>query len=282
MSTATVAAAPSSVAGATKNIDHLSWSAIRTYTSCPRKYFLKYIAQVPEESRAATLIFGSAFHFALDFAHQQVLEGTEIPSVESLLTKYKAKWNSEAENTPEVTYGKSDDEASMIDLATRMLTAYRDYLSAEATVRQGTQIIAIEHAHRFRLLADVPPIECRLDLVEMAGNNLLLSDVKTSKSRWGSAKTAESILQLVLYANAITPLAKEMGADTRIVPRFIVVTKAVSPVVQVLEPRATQNDVDRLKQLVADAWRGISSGVYFRNESFACSYCPYRAHCLGR
>lgn len=281
MSTATVAAAPSSVAGATKNIDHLSWSAIRTYTTCSRRYYLKYIAQVPEESRAAALIFGSAFHFALDFAHQQVLEGNVLPPVALLLTKYKAKWNSEAENTPEVTFAKADDEASLIDLATRMLTAYRDYLSAEATVRQSAQIIAIEHAHRFRLLADVPPIECRLDLVQLAGTELILSDVKTSKSRWGSAKTAESILQLVLYANAITPLAKEMGA-ARIVPRFIVVTKAASPVVQIVDPHATQNDVDRLKQLVSGAWLGIKSGVFFRNESWACSQCPYRCHCLGR
>ena len=45
-------AAPPAPAGrlAIADRDYLSFSAIRTYQTCPLKYFFKYIAGLPEES----------------------------------------------------------------------------------------------------------------------------------------------------------------------------------------------------------------------------------------
>jgi len=52
MSTADLAeAAPSPVSAV--QLDHLSWSGIKTYQTCPRKFRFKYIEQVPEEHKAS-------------------------------------------------------------------------------------------------------------------------------------------------------------------------------------------------------------------------------------
>mgnify|MGYP000019066450 CR=1 FL=1 len=120
----------------------------------------------------------------------------------------------------------------------------------------------------------------RLDLLELDGSDLIVTDLKTSRSKWNDEKVRESLGQLVLYANGLVPLLKELGAK-RIVPRFLVVTKAKKPVVQVLEPHATQEDVVRLKEQVADTWSAIKAGVFVPRESWMCAQCPYKKRCLG-
>jgi hypothetical protein len=162
-----------------------------------------------------------------------------------------------------------------------MLAVYAEYAALETTLPDGAQIISIEHSNRFRLLADVPPIESRIDLLELHGTDLVVSDLKTSRSRWNEAKVSESIPQLVLYATGLLPLMRELGA-TRIVTKFVVVTKAVNPKVQVLQPQASQDDVVRLKQTISETWSAIQTGLFVKRESWACSQCPFKGRCLGR
>ena len=56
--------APPPVSPAT--LDHISYSSVKTYQTCPRKFAFKYIEQVPEEFKPSSLAFGSAFHTAVE------------------------------------------------------------------------------------------------------------------------------------------------------------------------------------------------------------------------
>jgi len=167
------------------------------------------------------------------------------------------------------------------ELAQRMLAAYAEYAALESTLPEPAQIISIEHSNRFRLLADVPPIESRIDLLELRGTDLIVSDLKSSRSRWNDAKVLEAIPQLVLYATGLLPLMRELGA-TRIITKFVVVTKAVKPKVQVLQPQASQDDVVRLKQTISETWSAIQTGLFVKRESWQCASCGFRHRCLGR
>jgi hypothetical protein len=248
--------------------DHLSWSGIQTYSQCPRKFHYRYIIQAPVEFTPASLAFGGAFHRAAERLHQARIEGAVDPAVESLLAGYDEAWNEESGQAPQVQYAKEEDAVSLRDMAQRMLTAYREHALQAANI--GVQIIAIEHQHRFRLLTDVPPIEMRLDLLELAGPDLIMTDVKTSRSRWNDEKVREHLLQLVLYSTGVVPLLRELGAE-RIVPRFVVVTKAKKPAVQVLEPQAGQDDVDRLERMVSETWDAITKEVFVQREGWGCA-----------
>ena len=42
------------------------------------------------------------------------------------------------------------------------------------------------------MLANVPPIKMRLDLLELAGADLIVTDVKTSRSRWNGSRASRS------------------------------------------------------------------------------------------
>jgi len=207
------------------------------------------------------------------------LQGLAIPTGDELLSVYDSAWRREAAGNV-VQFCKEEDVASLRELAQRMLGAYAEYVGLEATLPEPSQIISIEHEARFKLLADVPPIESRIDLLELHGADLIVSDLKTSRSRWNETKVRENISQLILYATSLVPLMKELGAK-RIVPKFVVVTKAKAPVVQVLDPKASQDDVERLKATISETWMAINAGIFVKRESWACGQCPYRSRCLG-
>jgi RecB family exonuclease len=277
MTPTAVAASPPNVA-TVPLLDHLSWSGIQTYRTCPRKFQYRYLLHAPEEFIPASLMFGAAIHRAVDALHQAQVEGRPLPTPTQLLSTYRAGWQellAEVPNRP-VLHAKGEDETLLAALAERMLDAFCKF--AQSTVR--TQIFAIEHEQRFKIVAEAPPIEARIDLLELAGNDLIVTDVKTSRSRWNDQKVQEHLPQLVLYAHGLMPLLKHLGAS-RFVPRFVVITKAKKPAVQVIEPKASQADAGRLKQQIVETWQAIKAGIFVQRESWACSQCPYRSRCLG-
>jgi len=258
-------------------LDHLSWSSLQLYRTCPRRFFYKYIAGVPEETVSAALLHGGAIHRAVERAHEARLEGRPIPEVEELLTAYDESWSEGIERGRQVLFANGEDAATLRDLAGRMLSAYRAHLNGE----EKAQTIGVEHAVRFRLLSDAPPVETRLDLVELRGTELVVTDIKTSRSRWGDDKARENLPQLILYSFAASGITRELGA-TRLVPRFVVITKGKSPIVQVVTPKASQADADRAKELLADCWQSIKhAGAFVRREGWQCKQCPFRTRCLG-
>lgn len=258
-------------------LDHLSWSSIQTYRTCPRRFFHRYVERAPEESVAASLIFGGAFHKAVERAHEASMIGDTIPEADDLMPAYDEAWLDGVNRGMKVLYGKGENPEMLREQARRMLAAYVEYLKG---VPPST-VIGVEHAERIGMVKGAPPIEARLDLVELRDTDLVVADLKTSRSKWSDDKTRENLPQLVLYAIALVTIRKELNAS-RIVPRFVVVTKGKSPVVQVIEPVVTQDDVTRARQLVSDAWQSISAGGGFmRREGWQCKQCPYRRRCLG-
>ena len=261
-------------------MDHISFSSLKTYQTCPRKFAFRYLENVPEEFKPSSLAFGSAFHIAVERVQEARMQGLGVPALDEILSAFDTAWSNET-CSADVQFCKEEDAGSLRELAQRMLDAYLTYASLEATLPAQTQIISIEHSNRFRLLADVPPIESRIDLLELHGTDLVVSDLKSSRSRWNDTKVQESLGQLVLYASGLLPMMREMGAN-RIVTKFVVVTKAKKPVVQVLQPQCSQTDVVRLKEQVAETWTAIQTGLFVKRESWQCASCGFRHRCLGR
>src|SRR3989442_1166264 len=75
-----------------KDRDFFSFSSIRAYQACPLRYYFKYIAGLPEESVAATLVFGTGIHRAVEHHFRELLAGIAAPSTAELLEQYQAGW----------------------------------------------------------------------------------------------------------------------------------------------------------------------------------------------
>lgn len=261
-------------------LDHISWSGITTYSACPRKFYYRKIAQVPEEFKAASLAFGGAIHQAVEAIHQARLEGAPIPTLGALVGDYDTAWRDAIKDAPAVVHAKTEDEQVLHQTAERMLSMYREHVIAQAEQYGDTQIIAIEHSHRFLLLSDVPPVEMRLDLLELDGPDLIVTDLKTTRSRWNQTKIKEALPQLVLYAHGLMGLLHDLGAK-RIVPRFVVISRGRTPVIQTIEPQVFKEDVDRLKRRLSDVCQGIRKEIFPQRTGWQCGQCPFKKRCLG-
>ena len=75
-----------------KDRDYFSFSSIRAYQACPLRYFFRYVAGLPEESVAATLVFGTSIHRAIEHHYRELLVGNATPSLAALLEQYETGW----------------------------------------------------------------------------------------------------------------------------------------------------------------------------------------------
>ena len=189
-----------------------------------------------------------------------------------MLSAYDESWAVDTE-TP-IRYGKSETAASLRDLAQRMLTAFVE----SAASRPSGTIIGIEEELRGPIIEGVPDLLTRVDLLVQTDDALVVRDFKTSRSRWGPAKVAESAPQLLLYAETAKPLAEAYGLPLRL--EFVVLTKTAKPTIETHAVDFDPDDLARSRRIARSVWNAVRSGHVYPNPSTAnCSTCPYQAPC---
>lgn len=253
----------------TKARDYLSYSAITTYQGCPLRYYFRYVAAVPERTVSASLVFGSAVHRALEHHFNELLAGNEPPSREALRGEYDRHW--QTVDRAQVTFGGAD-EASLGQLVERMFAAFQGSEIAQPAGR----IIGVEEELRGAIVPGCPDVLGRIDLLVETADALVLTDFKTSRSRWSPAQVSDAAGQLLLYHDLVQDLVPRKPVELR----FAVLTKTKNPTLDVHHVPVTSARVDRLQRIVERVWKAIQREVFYPAPSAAnCSCCPFREPC---
>jgi putative RecB family exonuclease len=266
---APAASPPSTGPPKPKERDYLSFSAIRTYQSCPLRYFFRYVAGLPDETVSASLVFGSAIHAAIEHHFNELMSGAGEPPLKELLDRYQHAWDERVEQR--VQFGK-DDRVTLDLLAHRMLSAFRE---SESAIPNG-RILAVEEELRGQLLPGVPDLLARVDLIVELPHALVISDWKTSRSRWSQEQIDESAEQLLLYSE----LVRDFAPPKPIKVEFAVLTKTKEVNVDRHLVDVDRLQVARIKRVVERVWRAIESENFYPAPSpMACGGCPFRQPC---
>lgn len=249
--------------------DYLSFSAIRAYQSCPLRYFFRYIAGLPDETVSSSLVFGGAIHSAIEHHFNALLAGDAPPSVEILLSRYSDAWK---EREGDLIHFGKDDRQTLDSLAHRMLDAFT---SSDLAIPQG-RILAVEEELRGELVPGIPDLLARVDLIVDAPDALVISDWKTSRSRWTGEQVDESAEQLLLYSELVQEFAP--GKPIRI--EFAVLTKTKEVNVERHTQQVDRLQVARIKRVVERVWQAIEAEHFYPSPSpTTCSTCPFREPC---
>ena len=250
--------------------DYLSFSAIRTYQSCPLRYFFRYIAGLPEESVSASLVFGAAVHRAVEHHFRELLAGNEAPTLIELLEAYRMEWRER--DGSRVHFAKDDSEASLEKVGERILMAFREHAVATPN---GT-ILAVEETLRGAVIPGLPDIFGKVDLIVETPSELQISDWKTSRSRWTAEQVEEAAEQLLLYSELASDFAP--GKSIRI--EFAVLTKTKEVSIERYSSLVDPQRVNRIKRVIERVWQAIEAEHFYPAPSpMNCGGCPFREPC---
>lgn len=260
---------------------HFSWSQWTTFKTCPAKLAYKRSGQ-PVERTSSSLCMGRALHRGIEFMLQARMEGRSLPGLDEVLGQFDLEWADAKKAAPEIVFAKKENDVSVRETASRMFVAMAEHFSAET--EPGT-ILGIENELKFTLVESAPEIHARVDLIEKVGADLLrVTDFKSSKNRWpegGGDKLREQTGQLVVYGMGLIDLMHAVNAK-KVQVRFVVVSKAKTPRVDIFTPVPTADDVRRLKTDLAETWDAITRGVFPRREGWWCKSCEFRTACQSR
>ena len=251
--------------------NYLSFSAVRTYQSCPLKYRFRYVDQLPEAVVSASLVFGSAIHAAVELHMRCRLEGAVTPDLTQLLEVYREQVRTAQAQQP-VKYPRGEDAVSLDEQASRMLVSYLE----SDLARPAGRILGVEEQVRGVLSPQIPEILGYVDLIFETDEAVTIQDFKTAKSRWSQEQAIEQSDQLVLYGH----LVRELIPHKPIQLQFAILTKHKTPQTQVLGVQPSTKRLQRTRRIFENVWKAIESQHYFPVPSpLNCSGCGYRKQC---
>jgi putative RecB family exonuclease len=249
--------------------DYLSYSAVRLYQQCPLRYFFRYVRKLPERTVSASLIFGSAIHRAIELHFRRLQAQREPADLEELYEAYLDTWQSSDDKT--IQFGQ-DDRHSLDLLAKRVLQVFHQSNLAHGAGR----VLAVEQEIRLPLIAGVPNLLARVDLITETAEAVVLTDFKTSRSRWNNEHVQEAAEQLVLYGQLVREVYQK---SIRL--QFAVITKTKAPSFDVFPVPWDNRRAQRTTTTVRHVWQAIEGRHFYpAPSSMQCPSCPYRTECV--
>ncbi len=254
------------------SLDHLSYSSVSSYLLCPRSWRYHYIDKI-EVPTAAALVFGSAFHDAVErYVGDKVIPASTGPEA-----FFAQAWRQQLERDQQIEWGTDKPDDLLAD-GERILKAPK----IRELLDDLRQKVGPEPVVEKRVELQVPgvpiPIIGYIDVITADG---VPGDFKTSAYAWTQDK-AEGETQSLFYLAALNQAGIEVPGNLF---RHYVFTKNSRPTAQTFEHRHSPGEVFWLFELIQQVWRGIEAEVFPSNPTgWKCGpkYCDFWGLCRGR
>ncbi len=255
---------------------YVSFSQISSMRSCPKRFSLHYVNDARPDFLPASLVYGSAIHAAVETCFRAMMAGLH-PSAGDLLHAYRLSWQeqkSAAGNDLSIRYAKDQDEATLGEMADRMITTF---MASPASQPRGT-LLGVEEEFTVMVDTGLPDVLARVDLVYETDNAIIVRDFKTSRAKWSQQKAEESADQLFLYGRVLREMSRSMSKPVQ--GEFVVLTKQKTVQLQILSVPITGEGIRRTQDAIAITWQAVLAGNFYPNPSpMNCTTCQYKSHC---
>jgi DNA helicase-2/ATP-dependent DNA helicase PcrA len=236
-----------------KNSLILSFSQIKTYLDCPRKYYLLYVAKLATVQQAE-VYFGLSIHRALDEMHKLIQGGYNLSTKE--LTKIlQSNWIS-------IFRRKKDDK----DLFDRGLQYINNYYTNES-LYLSNRIVNSEMPFKHLFKKQNVYVNGIIDLiVKNDDNTLTIIDFKISNIDVPIYAT-----QMQLYGNIVDSMNIGKIASLELYSVAEAKRKSIS---------FDGNDVNRIEEIVGYVSESIHLAKWNHTTNHgSCRSCPYKSLC---
>ena len=253
--------------------EHWSYSALNQFLNiCSLQFAFDRIYKLEKTFTPVSLAFGSAFHRVLEWAALVRKEGKSPQEIE-VRELFRDLWSRQVQEDANIRF---DDEITADMCSTQGADLVAAYLKA---VDPEEQVLAVNEAFAVPLVdawGDVleKPLVGEIDCRVAKGGRTTIVDWKSSARRWPKDQ-ADKSLQPTVYLYAYRQLYAQEAPM-----RFDVVVKNKTPVVEQHVTMRTQDQFDRMVELVKQAEKMIAAEHFLPSEQgFYCSGCPHQEAC---
>lgn len=247
--------------------EYISYSQVRLYQTCPKKYYYSYVEkiQTPVNDK---IFLGIVFHAVIESFFKEKIEREE-PSIHKLMECFSNLFE-EKQKGMEITWEFSQKET------TRRGKAFIDHFLRE--IAPTVQPLMVEK----ELLAEIPGVEIPLKgIIDLVETDFSITDFKTTTAKWSKNRIKSAYLQVVLYrylfeknfGNVISQLRFKIlySRDTHIRHQEVNI-----------KARDLDQDYQQMFAIVKYVVDNINQGVFYKNESFTCGFCEYKGLCRAQ
>ena len=244
---------------------HLSYSQIRTFLSCPQKYFYQYVAGLEWAATPSAMVLGSAVHRAVATFYRIFKESGERIPVEAMHEELEEHIAEESAGG-RISFKPGESRESLVECGNGLITEFHDAITPQ-------RIVAVEEPFLVKIPGSEYALAGVFDLIETDGSVPVLVELKTSAKRWNLRRVRDD-LQSTVYTYAL----REMGYGGGRV-RFDILVKNRSPTLQQLSVTKDAGDIVRMLSVLHGVSDAIEKGAFFRNPSWQCRDCPFQHAC---
>ena len=248
---------------------HTSVSAIKTFLTCPRRYFLQYQLRAQPAFRAAALVFGSAWHDTLGvwLLHEEVPAEQLRQHLRDGLVRRLREENDVLFDDEEET------EGTLIDTAVGMLDVFLAKVTRPETTLTIEMPFELHMAHPGTGEILPVPLIGAIDAVVIERGRSAVWELKSGKKKW-SADQFEFDLQATAYG-----MAARQGGYEGAALDFLVTTKTAKPDVQRATTVRHRGDEDELAETAFGVLRAAKAGIDIPNRGWQCRVCAFAGAC---
>lgn len=244
---------------------YISYSQIRLYQACPKKYYYTYVKKIPVPVNDK-LFLGVVFHSVIEYYFLEKINGSEL-SPEALLERFADTFAS-LQKEQEVAWEGPREETF------KRGTAFVKYFMRHVAPAVNPLMVEKE------LVADLPGIDVPLKgVIDLVETDFSITDFKTTTARWSKTKIKNQYLQVVIYRYLFEKSFGDVISSLRFKILYAKNPTTVKHQEVIIKPKDVDSDYSKLFDVVKYVVDSIRQEVFFKNENFICKFCEFKDLC---
>jgi len=247
--------------------EYISYSQIRLYKSCPRKYYYYYVEKRTSPVKDKVFL-GVVFHAVVEHYFEKKIAGKDITTdrllevfaerFESLRGQQEIDW--ETPQSPNETHKRG--------------IAFVKYFMREVAPTIDPLMVEKE------LWAELPGMDVKLrGVIDLVETDFSITDFKTTTAKWSKSRIRGSYLQMVIYRYLFEKAFGDVISQLKF--KIIYSKKATNIKHQEVVVKAGDVDCDytQMIDIIKFVVESIQKEVFYKNENYSCGFCEFKDFC---
>jgi putative RecB family exonuclease len=250
---------------------YLSPSGLKSYLSCPAKYYYERVLKV-ELPTSPALFVGSCVHEALASLHRSQMRG-EPMAKQAVLAEFGSVFQAKLDEDKPVFTAKQTRQ-KVFDTGSKLVDAYMESkLESDTRPNLGVEIHLEED-----IIEGAPPLQGIIDLVKREDDgSLVIADIKTTAAT-PELKMEAWLNEIQLVAYAVL-MRHAMGQEADQAELWYLVKTATPKVLRHKLDTLSDTQFKRFYVIYEYVVDGINRQDFAPRPSFSCRFCNFRERC---